>query len=550
MSGTLAPAAPALEVVGLTIALPALADRAFAVEGADLSIGRGEILCLVGESGSGKSVLASALMGALPKGLRRTGGRISLLGEDLCARSEAEWRTLRGRRIALVPQEPMAALNPSTPVGRQIEEVFEIHAPRLPRAERRAAALSLLAEMRLEDPARLARAYPHQLSGGQCQRVCIAMALALKPDLLIADEPTTALDVTTQAEVLRLINELARRHGQAVLFVTHDLAVVSEIADRIAVMTTGRIVETGAAAALLARPSHPYTARLLASAPGLDPPTRPSRPVRPGGAGVSVKGLCKSYGAVRAVRGVDLETPAGSTLSIVGESGSGKSTLARVLAGLAAADAGAAEVGGVALERLARSRGPMERSRVQLVFQDPFGALNPRRAVGEVLARSARLAGASAAEAPREALAWLERVGLPNTAFDRRPSAFSGGQRQRIGIARALALRPKVLIADESVAALDVSVQAQILGLLGELQRDLGLTIVFITHDLRVAAAISDRIAVMRAGEIVEQGPAGAVLGAPSHPYTQALLASAPRLTRSAPPPVETASGEIHARRP
>ncbi len=519
-------AAPILSVRDLSVPLPRGGDRPFALEGVSFDLAPAEILCIVGESGSGKSVLSSAILGALPPGLVVGSGRITLGGDDLAGLSEAGWRSVRGRRAALVPQEPMAALNPTARVGRQIEEVFAIHG-RLDAAGRRAEALRLIADMRLADPERIAAAYPHQLSGGQCQRICIAMALALKPEVLIADEPTAALDVTTQAQVLKLVRELRDRDGQGVLFITHDLGVVAEIADRIAVMQKGRLVEIGPAAEVLGAPAHPYTRSLLAAVPSLTPAPRPLRrgPAQPC---LSIEGLCKSYGAVQALKPADLVVERGTTLAIVGESGSGKSTLARLLVRLTDGSGGKAAVNGQDLAQLSGKRLRTARRAIQMVFQDPFGALNPRRTVGAMIARAAELGGDAPAAAKARAHDLLDRVGLGPDAYGRPPSAFSGGQRQRIGIARALALRPEVLIADESVSALDVSVQAEILDLLRTLQAELGLTILFITHDLRAAAQISDRIAVMRDGEIVEIGEAGALLGAPGHPYTQALLAAAP----------------------
>ena len=519
---------PILCVNDLTVALPANGDRAFAVEGVSLELGPAEILCVVGESGSGKSVLSSAVMGALPRGLVLTRGAITLGDDDLARRSQSAWRAIRGRRIAMIPQEPMAALNPSMRVGRQIEEVFAIHGL-LDRAARRAEALRLIGEMHLPDPARIAAAYPHQLSGGQCQRVCIAMALALNPEVLIADEPTTALDVTTQAQVLKLIRELRDRHGQGIMFITHDLGVVADIADRVAVMEKGLLVEIGPAAQVLRAPAHPYTRALIGAVPSLTPRPRATIAAKDGpGACLTVKGLTKSYGSTHALKGADLTVERATTVSIVGESGSGKSTLARLLVRLTEPTSGQALVNGDDLARLSGRRLRRARRSIQMIFQDPFGSLNPRRTVGAIIARAAVLAGDDRGAARSRAEELLRRVGLGAGAYGRPPSAFSGGQRQRVGIARALAMRPDILIADECLSALDVSVQAQILALLADLQTELGLTIVFITHDLRVAAQVSDRIAVMQAGEIVELGEAASLLGAPRHPYTQALLAAAP----------------------
>jgi peptide/nickel transport system ATP-binding protein len=519
--------APILSVKGLSVALPAGADRPFAVQDISLDLRPAEILCIVGESGSGKSVLTSTLMGALPRGLAIQTGGLTLGDADLTRLSERAWRDIRGQRIAMIPQEPMAALNPSAKVGRQIEEVFAVHGQLTPNA-RRAEALRLIKEMHLPDPERIAASYPHQLSGGQCQRICIAMALALNPAVLIADEPTTALDVTSQAQVLKLICELRDVHGQGVLFITHDLGVVADIADRIAVMQKGRLVEIGTAEEILKRPREAYTKALIAAVPSFDPKPRSAAPTTKPGHCLEVQGLAKTYGRTRALKPASLTVERATTLAVVGESGSGKSTLARLLVRLIEPSDGAALVNGHDLAKLRGAALRQARRRVQMIFQDPFGSLNPRRSVGATIARSAELAGCSRSEAQARAKALLERVGLSAAAFARRPAAFSGGQRQRVGIARALAMRPDVLIADESVSALDVSVQAQVLDLLRELQLELGLTIVFITHDLRVAAQISDRVAVMRSGEIVELAETSSVILTPQHPYTRALLAAAP----------------------
>jgi len=518
---------PILSISGLTVALPPGGDRPFAIQDVSLALHSSEILCLVGGSGSGKSVLSSALMGALAPGLSLTRGEIALGDQDLSGMSESAWLKIRGRRIAMIPQEPMAALNPSMTAGRQIEEVFAIHSRLSPKA-RRAETLRLIAEMGLPDPERIARAYPHQLSGGQCQRISIAMALAMGPEVLIADEPTTALDVTTQAQVLKLICALRdeRRHG--VLFVTHDLGVVAEIADRVAVMQKGRLVEVGAAREVLNAPRHAYTQALIAAMPRFAPnPPRPSA-ARQGETCLRVSALTKSYGSACVLKPMDLCLERGSTLAIVGESGSGKSTLARLLVRLIAPSGGAVIVNGEDLNTLGPARLRRARRKIQMIFQDPLGALNPRRSVGAAITRAGVLAGEDRVSARARTKDLLERVGLGPGAYARRPAHFSGGQRQRIGIARALAMRPDILIADESVSALDVAVQAQILSLLETLQGEFGLTLVFITHDLRVAAKISDKIAVMKAGEIVEYGETSTVLADARHPYTRDLIAAAP----------------------
>ena len=524
---------PILSVAGLTVALPKGADRALAVDDVSLELRKGEILCVVGESGSGKSALSGAIMGAPAPGLRVCGGSVRLRGKELTRLSERAWCRIRGNRIAMIFQEPMAALNPAMPVGQQIMEVFELHARKTALTERRERALALIRSMQLPDPERIFGSYPHQLSGGQCQRVIIAMALAMNPEVLIADEPTTALDVTTQAQVLKLIRELRTVHGHAILFITHDFGVVAEIADRIAVMRHGRIIEMGEARQVLTQPQHPYTRELLAAVPSLVPPSdhgersaavadAPSKPV------LAVTGLAKSYGRVRAVDEISFALERGTTLSIVGESGCGKSSLARLIVRLSEPTAGRVDVNGKCF--LTLSGGELRTScrAVQMIFQDPFGSLNPLRRVGAVIARAAVLAGADRRTARERAGELIDRVGLPREALERRPAAFSGGQKQRIGIARALAMNPDVLIADESLSALDASSQAQILALLRKLQNELGLAILLITHDLRVAAQISHRIAVMQAGRIVEIGSATQVINSPEHPYTRELLESAP----------------------
>ncbi len=560
-------AGPILSVEGLSVALPKGADRPFAVENVSLELRRGEILCIVGESGSGKSALSGAIMGAPAPGLRVAGGSVRLKGQELTKLSERAWCRIRGNRIAMIFQEPMASLNPAVPVGLQIMEVFELHA-KLSVAERRERALALIQSMQLPDPERIAASYPHQLSGGQCQRVIIAMALAMSPEVLIADEPTTALDVTTQAQVLKLIRELRTLHGHTILFITHDFGVVAEIADRIAVMRHGRIIEMGDARQVLTQPQHPYTQELLAAVPSLVPPTAeqgragaaasgarvtPEGSVIPEAAGTSgvgerpgasvgsgppaasarkpvlaVTGLAKSYGRVHAVKEISFELERGTTLSVVGESGCGKSSLARMLVRLSAPTSGRVDVNGKCFLTLTGGELRASCRAVQMIFQDPFGSLNPLRTAGAVLARAAVLAGSDRRTARERAGELFDRVGLPREGLLRRPAAFSGGQKQRIGIARALAMNPDVLIADESLSALDASSQAQILALLRKLQTELGLAILLITHDLRVAAQISHRIAVMQAGRIVEIGTAEQVINSPEHPYTRELLDSAP----------------------
>ncbi|MGK7866534.1 ABC transporter ATP-binding protein [Falsiroseomonas sp. E2-1-a20] len=520
-----------LRVEGLTVALPAGADRAHAVTDISLHVDAGEILCVVGESGSGKSITANAVMGLLPPGLPRRAGRIWLGDTELTAQSPEQLRELRGSRMAMIFQEPMTALNPLMRVGDQIAEALAVHGEGR-RARDRVTAL--LAAVNLPDPAALAQAYPFRLSGGQRQRVMIAMALALEPALLIADEPTTALDVTTQMQILRLIREIQSRRGMGVMFITHDFGVVAEVADRVAVMQLGRIVEQGPAAEILNRPQHPYTQALIAAVPHGAPAARPAV----GGTVVlEGKGVSKTYSrggwfsakaTVRAVHDADFVLHQGETLGLVGESGSGKSTLARCVVDLVHPEAGQMLFHGQDLRPLSRAARKPFRKRIQMVFQDPYASLNPRRKVGEIIAEGPITHGTPRAAALDRARDLLRLVQLDAGAMDRFPHEFSGGQRQRIGIARALAMEPELLIADEPVSALDVSVQAQVLELLAEIRRRLGLTMLFITHDLRVAAQICDRIAVMQRGAIVEMGPTGEVFGAPAHAYTRQLLDSIP----------------------
>ena len=514
-----------LRVENLSVALPPGADRPFAVEDLSLEVRRGEILCVVGESGSGKSVLANAVMGYLARGLRFAAGRIAFGGEDLTRLPEKRLRALRGRQIAMVFQEPMASLNPTTAIGEQIAEVFAIHAPDMPVGERQARARALLRDVNLLPAEDFAARLPHELSGGQCQRVVIAMAIAMKPALLLADEPTTALDVTTQAQIVALLRDLKEVHGHAILFVTHDFGLVADIADRVAVMKDGRLVELGTAAEILAGPQHPYTRRLLAAVPDAHPAPRAPVSAPPA---LTISRLSKSYGIVKAVDDVSIDVPAGSTLAIVGESGSGKSTLARSVIRLVEPSGGRIVVHGADFQDLSGSALTKARRSIQMVFQDPFGSLNPQRSVGAVLRRSGRLAGLGRRDAEARARELIELVGLKPEALARKPAAFSGGQRQRIGIARALALDPDILIADESVSALDVSVQKQILDLLDELKKRRGLTLVFITHDLRVAAEIADEIVVMRRGRVVERGSTVQILTRPGDPYTAELVGAMP----------------------
>ena len=495
----------------------------------------GETLCIVGESGSGKSVTSLAVMGLLPRGsLRPAGGEILLDGENLLAASEKRLRSLRATSMAMIFQEPTTALNPLVRVGFQIDEVLRVHTG-LGAAERRKRAFGMLEEVHLPEVERIYRSYPHQLSGGQRQRIMIAMALVLRPRLLIADEPTTALDVTTQKQIIGLIRELRESHGTAVLFITHDMGVVREIADRVIVMRTGAIVESGTVQDILTTPREEYTRKLLSAVPSLVP--RRSRPVTDSNVILAVRGLGKVYrtrsmlGTTReivAAREVTFSLQAGRTLGIVGESGSGKSTVARCAVQLTDPSEGSVEVHGRSIVGMSTRALKPWRRRVQMIFQDPNRSLNPRIRVGESIIEGPTNYGVSPADAMVDAQRLLELVGLPPDSVTRYPHQFSGGQRQRIAIARALAVKPDVLIADEAVSALDVSVQAQVLDLLRDVQERLGISILFITHDLRVAAQICDDVIVMKNGRIVEHGTAEEVLSKPRADYTRLLCDAAP----------------------
>ncbi|MDB5501162.1 MAG: putative glutathione transporter ATPbinding component [Tardiphaga sp.] len=534
-------AAPAVSIKNLKIALPKGAERPYAVDGISIDLIPGEIVCVVGESGSGKSMCAHALMGLLPDTVSTETGEIAFNGGNLLKLDEDGWRDVRGRHIAMVFQEPMTALNPLMRIGDQMMEMFEAHNLLTPK-ERRAKALGLAREVGLPDPERIVRAYPHQLSGGQRQRAMIAMALALEPAVLVADEPTTALDVTTQAQILKLIRDLQRRRNMAVMFITHDFGVVADIADRVVVLRYGKVVEEGTAAEVLTRPQHDYTKALLAAVPSMHPPVR--APLEGREKAVEVIGLDKTYvtsggwfkpdRSVRAANEVSFDILQGETLGLVGESGSGKSSVARLVMQLIKPDRGTVRLGDSDLTKLTGRALRIERHRIQMIFQDPFASLNPRRKVGNIISDGPIAHGTDAKVAMQRARELLGLVGLDAGAMERYPHEFSGGQRQRIGIARALALDPEIIVADEAVSALDVSVQAQVLALLEDLKARLGLSMLFITHDLRVAAQICDRIAVMQRGVIVELKPTAQLFASPEHPYTRELLAAVPG--QSAPP--------------
>ncbi len=509
----------------------------------------GKCLCVVGESGSGKSTAAMAIMGLLNPSVLSASGAIRFEGSDLASMTEPERRRLQGAEMAMIFQEPMTALNPCHRVGRQIEEVFETHSD-LNKSERRRRSLALLNDVMLPEPDRIRRSYPHQLSGGQRQRVMIAMALAMAPKLLIADEPTTALDVTTQAQILSMMNTLKVERNAGILFVTHDFDVVSEIADEVLVLRHGKIVEQGPADQVLNAAEHPYTRALINAVPRKT--DRAPLAVDAAEVALRVSALNKTFKApggigqparrIKAVTEAGFTLHQGETVGIVGESGSGKSTLARCAMRLIEPDSGAIELEGSNFAGLAARDLRDRRKDIQIVFQDPFSALHPRRKIADLLIEGPLNFGVPRAEALERARHLLETVRIDPSAMNRYPSQFSGGQRQRICIARALSVRPKVLIADEAVSALDVSVQRDVLALLRHIASDFGVTILFITHDLRVAAQICDRILVMQSGRIVESGTVDDVFGHPQHSYTQTLLSSQPGRGWKAPhyPEAET----------
>jgi len=526
-----------LKLRNLTVDLPPGADRAHAVEDVSLDVNSNEILCVVGESGSGKSVMGRTVMGLLGRTrLKPSAGRVLFGEENLLTASPARMRQIRGDRISMVFQEPMTALNPLMTVGRQINELLKIHRT-MSHGDRKKRVHDLFASVLLPDPERIYASYPHQLSGGQRQRAVIAMALILEPDVVIADEPTTALDVTTQAQILKLIKDLQAAHRTAFMFITHDFGVVAEIADRVAVMQHGRVVETCTTANVLEHPKNDYTRTLLEAVPRLVPRakcelTNPENVL-------AVRDLSKTFGArrrffrrawrgIEAVKSVSLALRRGETLGIVGESGSGKSTLARCVVRLIESDAGEIRLGDIDFRALSRAQLRPYRKKIQMVFQDPYGSLNPRLTVGQLVAQGPIVHGESCEAAMETVRELLRLVGLEPFVADRYPHEFSGGQRQRIGIARALALRPQILVADEPVSALDVSVQAQVLRLLDNIRDRFNLAMLFITHDLRVAAQVCDRVAVMRYGQIVEEGPIERLFAAPENDYTRELLAAVP----------------------
>ena len=536
-----------LEVENLSLAF---GDRP-AMSGLSFTVGRDETVALVGESGSGKSATALALMRLIERdGGRITGGRVRLNGTggtlDLTALDDRQMRKIRGGRIAMIFQEPMTALNPVMRLGDQVAEALALHRG-LRGAAARAAVIEAFDRVHIPAPDRRFRQYPHELSGGLRQRVMIAMALACRPHLLIADEPTTALDVTTQAEILALIRELQDETGTGVIFITHDMGVVAEIADRVVVLSRGEPVETGLTREIFAAPARSYTRALLAAAPNLGTAHPPIRRPAPDAAPVlEVRNLHVRFPmrqgfrrlAYHAVNGVDLTIGPGETLGLVGESGCGKSTVARAVTRLAPTAAGHVRLDGHDITEMRERDLRALRQRMQMVFQDPHASLDPRLPVYRLITEPARLAGKVAGDAEARDLArdLLARVSLPADAIDRYPHQFSGGQRQRLCIARALSSGPRLIVADEPVSALDVTIARQVTDLIARLQAEDGLSCLFISHDMAVVERTCHRVAVMFAGEIVETGPTAAILHDPRHPYTRRLLAAVPRPDPTRPP--------------
>ncbi|WP_127754632.1 ABC transporter ATP-binding protein [Devosia sp. 1566] len=514
-----------LSVHNLSVDFHTARGAVHAVRNVSWSVNRGETLAILGESGSGKSVSASAVLNILDMPPAHiTSGEILFEGKNLLAMSNEQRRAINGKRIAMIFQDPLGHLNPVYPVGWQIGEVMTAHGRSA--AEARARTLDLLTRVGIPEPENAVRKYPHQFSGGQRQRLMIAMALALKPDILIADEPTTALDVTIQADVLALLKELQAETGMGLVLITHDLGVVAEIADRVVVMNSGQIVEAGTVHDVYHNPQHAYTRKLIGSAPGkgeirlLDA----QAPVL-----LEARDLCKTYGQYTALKGVSLTLRRGQSLAVVGESGSGKSTLARSILRLETADSGAAFWKGQDLLKLSPRELLGVRRQIQMVFQDPTQSLNPRMSVYQLISEGWDIHKLMPDRKQRQARVreLLEQVGLSAEHATRYPHQFSGGQRQRIAIARALALEPELIICDEAVSALDVSIQAQVIALLNSLRERLGISFLFIAHDLGVVRDFADTVIVMKAGEIVERGPTEQIFTAPTHPYTQRLLAAA-----------------------
>ncbi|MGJ5131151.1 MULTISPECIES: ABC transporter ATP-binding protein [unclassified Bradyrhizobium] len=526
---------PLLSVSDLSVAFHQQGRVSTAVDHVSFDIRRGECVALVGESGSGKSVSALSVLKLLPYPVAsHPSGSIRFNGRDLLPLSEGEMRGIRGSDISIIFQEPMTSLNPLHTIERQIGEILHLHRP-ISNGAARARVLELLTQVGIPEPETRLGSYPHQLSGGQRQRVMIAMALANEPDLLIADEPTTALDVTVQAQILALLADIRARLGMSLLFITHDLGIVRRIADRVCVMNGGKIVEQGPVEQVFTAPSHPYTKALLAAEPKPDPaPPRPDQPVVMQARDLKVwfpikRGLFRStVGHIKAVDGVSIAVRKGETLGVVGESGSGKTTLGLALLRLISSDGPIVFLGKEIQGLSFKDVRPFRRD-MQIVFQDPFGSLSPRMSVGDIIAEGISVHQPRLSEEEREAkvIKALNEVGLDPTTRFRYPHEFSGGQRQRISVARAVVLEPSFVVLDEPTSALDMLFQAQMVALLRDLQRKLDLTYMFISHDLRVVASLASHLIVMRHGKVVEEGPAVELFKAPKTDYTRALFAAA-----------------------
>ncbi|GGE33287.1 microcin C ABC transporter ATP-binding protein YejF [Agaricicola taiwanensis] len=533
---------PLLSIRDLSVAFRQDGRDTLAVDRVSFDIARGETLALVGESGSGKSVTALSILKLLPyPAAHHPSGQIFFKGRDLLTVPAAELREVRGNDISMVFQEPMSSLNPLHTIEQQVGEILRIHRG-LGRGATRTRVLELLDQVGIANAKERLDAYPHQLSGGQRQRVMIAMALANEPDLLIADEPTTALDVTVQAQILKLLEELQSRLGMAMLFITHDLGIVRKFADRVCVMTKGEIVERGDTARVFEAPEHDYTKKLLAAEPKGEPPAeKPEAPVVLSAEDLKVwfpirRGFFKrTVGHIKAVDGITLDLRAGETLGVVGESGSGKTTLGLAILRLISGDGPIVFLGKNIEDFSASDMRPLRKD-MQIVFQDPFGSLSPRLSVAQIVEEGLKIQKPElSAEARRAVVAEaLTDVGLDPAAMDRYPHEFSGGQRQRIAIARAMALDPKFIVLDEPTSALDMSIQAQIVDLLRDLQAKRNLAYLFISHDLKVVRALASRVIVMRHGKVVESGPAAQIFEAPQTDYTRALIAAALNLEATA----------------
>lgn len=526
---------PLLSVRDLSVAFHQGGHESLAVDRVSFDIQPGEVMALVGESGSGKSVTANSVLKLLPyPSASHPSGSILFEGKDMLTASDAELRHVRGNDITMIFQEPMTSLNPLHTIEQQVAEILELHQAMTGDAAR-ARVIELLNQVGIREPEKRLKAYPHELSGGQRQRVMIAMALANRPKLLIADEPTTALDVTVQAQILELLKKLQRDYGMSILFITHDLGIVRRFADRVCVMTKGRIVEQGAVADVFERPSHEYTRHLLDSEPRGEPPAAdPSRSVVMEGKDIRVwfpikaGFLRKVVDHVKAVDGIDVTLRAGETVGIVGESGSGKTTLGLALARLISSQGRISFIGKDINEYTFKQMRPL-RDRLQVVFQDPFGSLSPRMSVSDIIAEGLRVhqPQLSFEERDRQVSWSLEEVGLDPATRWRFPHEFSGGQRQRIAIARAMVLKPRFVMLDEPTSALDMTVQAQVVDLLRDLQQKHDLAYLFISHDLKVVKALANHVIVMRSGKVMEEGPSADIFAEPKNDYTKALMAAA-----------------------